>query len=90
MTRIITDQGISKSLPNFFHLFPSSKKRYTVLQIITLKKRVRTRREIFIDPIAKDDDEQRRVFLDRRAFSYSADDLHGNKLTPWRSARKKK
>ena len=45
-------------------------------------------REIFIDLIAKEDDE--RVFLDRRAFSYSADDLHGNKLTPWRSARKKK
>lgn len=45
-------------------------------------------REIFIDLIAKEDDE--RVFLDRRTFSYSADDLHGNKLTPWRSARKKK
>lgn len=60
-------------------------KEITILWII--EKFEKNVREIFIDLIAKEDDE--RVFLDRRAFSYSADDLHGNKLTPWRSAREK-
>lgn len=68
-------------IPNFFHLFQSSKLPW---------KKTCIRREIFIDLVAKNDDEQWRVFLDRLAFSYSAVDLHGNKLTPWRSARERK